>query len=208
MLVPHQDYRFLLQQPHIKNINLAFPLFAKPAAEGTGKGINASSMIETKEELEKVCKRLLEKFKQPVLVETYLTGREFTVGIVGSDDDAKVVAVMEINLNEQAEKNAYSYSNKENYAELVSYEICRDEIGEKCADLALKAWKGLHLRDAGRLDIMLDGKGVPNFLEVNPLAGLNAVTSDLPMMCSKVGISFQELIDVIMKSAIKRVKDY
>ena len=199
------DYFLVKKEKDIANINLPFPLFAKPAAEGTGKGINASSMIETKEELEKVCKKLLKKFKQPVLVETYLTGREFTVGVVGSDDAAKVVGVMEINLNDMAEKNAYSYSNKENYEDLVSYEMIECEIAKKCSELAIKAWKGLHLRDAGRIDIMLDGKGVPNFIEVNPLAGLNAVTSDLPIMCSKVKISFPELIDMIMKSALKRV---
>lgn len=199
------DYYIVKTEKDIDNINLPFPLFAKPAAEGTGKGINAASRINTKEELQKVCINLLEQFKQPVLVETYLTGREFTVGIVGSEENSKVIGVMEINLNEKAEKHAYSYNNKENYEELVSYEIIKGEIANKCAELALKAWKGLHLRDAGRLDIMLDGKGIPNFLEVNPLAGLNPITSDLPMMCGKLGITFQELIDMIMKSALRRI---
>ena len=78
----------------IKGINMPFPLFAKPLAEGTGKGINPDSVITSPEQLERICSNLLAQYHQPVLVEKYLSGREFTAGIVGTCDKAKCVGVM------------------------------------------------------------------------------------------------------------------
>ncbi|MEI7475096.1 MAG: ATP-grasp domain-containing protein [bacterium] len=201
------DYYVLDKEENIKNIDLPFPLFAKPVAEGTGKGINALSKIKTQEELEKICKNLLTTYKQPVLIETFLPGREFTVGIVGTGKESKALAVMEIILNEKAEQDVYSYNNKENYEDLVSYTIVEGEVAEKCKKLALDSWAGLNLRDGGRIDIRFDQNNEPAFIEVNPLAGLNYQTSDLPIMCSKVGISFTQLIDMIMKSALQRLNN-
>jgi D-alanine-D-alanine ligase len=199
------DYFVVETEEDIKNVILPYPLFAKPVAEGTSKGINNASRINNAEDLESVCKNLLEKFNQPVLVETYLCGREFTVGITGTGKDAKALATLEIILNKKAEQHAYSYNNKENFEELVTYELSDCAIAEKCKELALKAWNCLNLKDAGRVDIRLNAHGEPNFIEVNPLAGLNPITSDLPIMCSKIGISFRELIGMIMESAIKRI---
>ncbi len=90
----------------IKRCSLTYPLFAKPYAEGTGKGITAASVIRDAGELESTCILLLEKYKQPVLVEEYLPGREFTVGIVGSGNNAKAIGTIEIILLDNAEKGS------------------------------------------------------------------------------------------------------
>ena len=186
-------------------ISLHYPLFAKPLAEGTGKGVSALSKIETPEALERTVVDLLKRYKQPVLVEEYLPGREFTVGLVGTADRARVIGVMEVILLETAERNAYSFHNKENWVGLVEYEMRDDELGRRCSELSLAAWRGLGCRDGGRIDVRLDADGHPSFIEVNPLAGINPHHSDLPMLAGKVGISFPQLIRWIVDSALERV---
>jgi D-alanine-D-alanine ligase len=203
--LPTPDFFLVRTMDDLSRIDLAFPLFAKPVAEGTGKGIGPLSKCNSMAELTAVCRELLTKFKQPVLVETYLPGREFTVGIIGSGDEAKAVGVIEVVLKANAEANAYSYKNKENYEELVLYHTVDGDLAEKCQDVAVKAWKGLGCRDAGRIDLRLDAQGIPSFLEVNPLAGLHPQHSDLPIICSTVGISYDELMSNIIKSALKRI---
>ena len=204
--IPTADYFVLRSIDEIEQVNLPYPLFAKPIAEGTGKGINANSKISDKEQLKKVCEYLLKEFKQPVLIETFLSGDEFTVGITGSGNDAKVVAVMEIILGEKAEAEIYSYSNKDNYEDRVSYRLASEDAAAKCEEVALAAWRGLKCRDGGRVDVRMDSNGIVNFIEVNPLAGLNYLTSDLPIMCGLKNIPFNNLIKDIMESAKKRVK--
>jgi len=199
------DFTLVESIADVDKIDLQFPLFAKPVAEGTGKGINHLSKVETRQDLYTICSRLLNDFLQPVLVETYLPGREFTAGIVGTRDDAHCIGVMEVIYKEHRGSDPiYSYHNKAHYEELIAYRIPEDAVMESCAALALTAWKGLGCRDAGRIDIRMDAAAIPNFIEVNPLAGLNPVHSDLPIICSLVGISFQQLIEKIMDSTLKR----
>lgn len=206
--VPTADYFVLKSLDELEKVNLPYPLFAKPIAEGTGKGVNANSKIVNKAELKKVCENLLKEFKQPVLIETFLSGDEFTVGIVGTGDEARVIAVMEIVLGEKAEAEIYSYSNKDNYEDRVSYRLASDENAKKCEEVALAAWRGLGCRDGGRVDVRMDANGVVNFIEVNPLAGLNYITSDLPIMCGLKNIPFNDLIKWIVESAMKRIKNF
>jgi D-alanine-D-alanine ligase len=204
--IPTPDFTVVNTVKEIENVNLPFPLFAKPVAEGTGKGITALSKITTRQNLHKVCKNLLKTFRQPVLVETYLPGREFTVGILGTGKDARALGALEVILKPAAEKNAYSYENKEHYDKLVEYVLVRDEEAQKAMEISLMAWRGLDLKDAGRIDLRSNAHGVPHFMEVNSLAGLNPIRSDLPILCSKIGMSYHKLISAIIKSALKRVK--
>jgi len=185
---------------------LPFPLFAKPLAEGTGKGISPQSVIVNKHQLKKVCRELINRFKQPVLVEKFLNGREFTAGIVGTGNKARCIGVMEIILNHKAEQRVYSYTNKEECEERVEYVLPPDEDIRKCSQLALKAWKAIKAEDAGRIDIRYDEFDVPNFLEVNPLAGLHPEHSDLPILARLNGIEYPELIRMIMGSALRKLR--
>jgi D-alanine-D-alanine ligase len=204
--IPTPDFALVNSTKDVDKVNLPFPLFAKPVAEGTGKGITALSKITSHKNLQKVCKELLKTFQQPVLVETYLPGREFTVGILGTGKDARALGVMEVILKPDAEKNAYSYENKEHYDKLVEYVLVNDDEAQKAMEISLMAWRGLDLRDAGRIDLRSNAYGVPHFMEVNSLAGLNPVRSDLPILCSKIGMSYHKLISTIIKSALKRAK--
>jgi len=184
--------------------SLTFPLFVKPAAEGTGKGISSRSLVHSEMELRQICGDLLAEYRQPVLVETFLPGREFTVGILGSGAKARALKPMEVVFREETTDELYSYETKKNYKELVRYSLVGGELGKACEELALAAWRGLGCRDGGRVDLRLDSEGTPNFLEVNPLAGLHPVDSDLPILCRLSGISYETLIKEIMTSALER----
>ena len=202
--VPTPDF-FVWDRGHAANgQEFTFPLFAKPVAEGTGKGITARSKISNKEELTAVCDQLLETFDQPVLVEAFLPGREFTVGILGSGMQAAAIGVLEVVLKKNAEADVYSYHNKENFKKLVDYLLVDDALAQKAKQVALDAWRGLGCLDGGRIDLRVDEKGIPNFLEVNPLAGLHPQNSDLCILAQKTGMTYTALIGAIVLSAIKR----
>ncbi|MBN2698660.1 MAG: hypothetical protein JXR52_07525 [Bacteroidales bacterium] len=204
--IPTPEHHVVYTPEDISSVNLPFPLFAKPVAEGTGKGINPQSVIRERQQLETVCTTLLERYKQPVLVETYLGGREFTAGIVGTGDRAVCVGVIEIILKENAEENVYSYVNKEECEERIIYTLTDPDATQACADLALKVWRTLRCEDAGRVDIRFDEQGQPYFLEVNPLAGMHPEHSDLPILAHLNGIGYRELMTMIMSSAVQKIK--
>lgn len=203
--VPTAPFALVEQPADIRTVNLPFPLFAKPAGEGTGKGITSASRIADRAALRAVCRKLLDRFHQPVLIETYLPGREFTVGMLGAGSSARVLRVMEVLLNDKAEEGVYSYLNKEHFQERVIYRLVDDDEAVEAGKVALAAWRALGCRDAGRVDTRSDGDGRPQFLEVNPLAGINPERSDLPIMCRLAGIEFAELIGAILDSALARV---
>jgi D-alanine-D-alanine ligase len=203
--IPTPDFQIIETEDDVANVDIPFPLFAKPVAEGTGKGITAASKITSFSELKQVCRNLLTTFRQPVLVETFLPGRELTVGIVGTGKEAFALGVIEIHLKDNAESNAYSFHNKENYAELVEYKLIDDSMARNAEEAALAVWRVLGCRDAGRIDLRADASGRPNVMEINPLAGLHPVHSDLPIICNLKGIPYHELISMIMRSARKRV---
>ena len=181
-----------------------FPAFVKPLAEGTGKGCEAASLVETPAELEAAAAKVLTRFRQPALVESYLPGREFTVGIVGNGTDARVLGVCEILLKEQAEANVYSLHNKELCEELVIYAPADDDEARLAGTRALTAYHALQCRDAGRIDFRSDASGAPYFLEANPLPGLNPHHSDLPILAAQNGVEFVALIGLILDAGLAR----
>ncbi|MBN1153313.1 ATP-grasp domain-containing protein [candidate division KSB1 bacterium] len=205
--VPTADFAEIRSEADILKVTLPFPLFVKPIAEGTGKGINSASLVHSQDQLYSMALYLLQTFKQPVLVETYLPGREYTVGIVGTGDTAKAIGTIEIILKSSAEDNAYSYENKEHYEGNVIYRPVSDKAKDKAETIALAAWRGLGCMDAGRIDLREDANGVPNFIEVNPLAGINPIHSDLPILSRLHGIDYKQLISMIMDNAIERLGD-
>jgi D-alanine-D-alanine ligase len=202
--IPTPDFAVIEELRALDDLRLPYPLFAKPVATGTSVGITARSRVHTPEQLHVVCRELLEKFTQPVLVETYLPGRELTVGIVGSGDQARVLGVMEVFLLKDAEPDVYSYLNKVGYETKVRYGLAEDSTAQQAREYALKAWKGLGCRDGGRVDFRCDRQGNVSFVEINPLAGLHPVHSDLVILCRLAGIKYETLIESILTSACGR----
>lgn len=201
--VPVSPGCLITQIEDLDSCNLEFPLFVKPVSEGTGKGITSKSLVKSAEELKKMVEWILREFNQPALVEEYLSGREFTVGIVGSGDDATAIGGMEVVCSDNL---PYSVEVKENYQNYSKYFPLAPEVIDECKSVALRSWKALNALDAGRIDLKTDRHGKICFIEANPLAGLNPVHSDLPILARMYGIEYQRLMEMIMDAAIKRTK--
>ena len=203
--LPTPDFAVVAGEEDLSRVHLKYPLFAKPVAEGTGKGVDAGSKLASRAELEARCRELLARYRQPVLVERFLPGREYTVGIIGTGAKAEAVGTLEVLLRQGAEREVYSYQNKENCEELVDYRLAKDPKALQAQAAALACWRALGCRDAGRIDLREDERGVPNIMELNPLAGLHPQHSDLPILCGLAGIPFPELIRRIVDSAVERI---
>lgn len=183
---------------------LKFPLFVKPNLEGSSKGIDGNAIVYSLKELQDVCESLFNSYHQSIIIEEFLSGREFTVGIIGTGGDAKVLGVMEIEFRQEDKDLCYSRNVKANYKEHVTYALAEDNEARLAAEYALKIWQMLGCRDAGRIDFRSNSQSIPYFLEINPLAGLMIHDSDLPILSRKVGVEYKELIAKILSSAFYR----
>lgn len=183
---------------------LPYPLFLKPLAEGTGKGCENASKVGDAKSAELVAQNLIARFEQPVLAETYLPGREFTVGILGNGAGARVIAVMEVMLRDRSGDQIYSFHNKEHWEQHVHYELADDAEAIEAGQVALAAYRALQCRDAARVDLRSDAAAWPHFLEVNTLAGMHPTHSDLPMLSAKSGLTYDDLVTGIVAAALTR----
>jgi D-alanine-D-alanine ligase len=202
--VPTPDFAVIETPDDLASVNLTFPLFLKPVSEGSGKGIDENARVNDSAALAQVAADLLRRYRQPVLVEEFLPGREFTVGITGTAKDASVLGVTEIVRTENFIGDGYGYRNKEYWEDKVVIRLVEDEAAEAASEVALGAWRALRCRDGGRVDIRNDAAGRASFIEVNPLAGLRPDYSDLCFIANFKNVSYQDLIGRIMDSFLKR----
>jgi D-alanine-D-alanine ligase len=182
-----------------------FPAIVKPAYEGSSKGIRLSSVAENREQMTKEVSHLLKDYRQPVMVEEFISGEEVTVGIIGNTPP-RLVGIMRILPRKREGHFVYSLEVKRNYLNLVDYECppkLSDEINQKIALASLKVFKVLGCRDFARLDFRVSQEGMPYFLEINPLPGLGSY-SDLIIMAQKLGWTHQGLIQAVLEAALKR----
>jgi D-alanine-D-alanine ligase len=185
-------------------VDLPLPLFVKPLAEGSSKGVTGQSRVETRAELIAACADLLAAFHQPVLVESFLPGREMTVGILGNGAEAGVLGVLEVAFRAGSDP-AYTAANKREYADRVDYRLLDGEpIARRARQVALAAYHALGCRDVARIDLRCDAAGEPCFLEVNPLPGLHPTYSDLPILAARTGTPYAELIGQVVEAAARR----
>ncbi len=206
--VPTPDFVVIERPAEARDVRLPLPLFAKPIAEGTSKGIGPSSILRRREDIEPVCRDLLDRFRQPVLLEGLLPGRELTVGVLGEGEGARALGVLEVLLQPGADAGVYSYRNKEHFETLVDYRLADPEGDPEVAaavEVALAAWRALGCRDAGRVDLRSTADGQPQLIEINPLAGLHPERSDLPILCARSGMPYGELIGAIVEAARRRL---
>lgn len=199
--LPTAPFAVLADATDAARVELAYPLFAKPVAEGTGKGIGATSLCRNPDELTATGARLLARFEQSVLVEPWLPGREFTVGVLGAGASARVLGVMEV-----VAPAPYGFDIKKHYEGRVSYRLVDDPEAREAARAALAAWRVLGGRDGGRVDLKSDAAGRPMLLEANPLAGLHPVDSDLVIIARLAGHSYEWLLEEICAAAAARAE--
>lgn len=185
---------------------LRFPLFAKPIAEGSSKGIEGNARCADRRELERLCRHLLERYRQPVLVEEFLPGREVTVGLLGTGERARAVGVEEVTMLAGAEQGVYSYKNKVDWEGKVQCTLATGPIAAEASELAVRTWRALGARDCGRVDLRADPTGRLQVIEVNPLPGLRPGYSDLCLIWEFQGLKYPDLIAQILDSALERVR--
>jgi D-alanine-D-alanine ligase len=203
--IPTPDFAVVDRPEDAAKVDLPFPLFVKPVAEGTAKGIRAESKVRDPGALEAECARVIEACRQPALVETFLPGREVTVGITGTGEKAVAVGTLEVILRPAAEADSYTYKNKEYCEDLCEYVLAKGPFAAEAERLSLEAWRALGCRDGGRIDLRADADGRLSVLEANPLPGLHPEHSDLPILCTKAGVPYRELIRRIVASAAERM---
>ena len=202
--LPTAPFAVIETDADVRACNLTFPVFVKPLAEGTGKGCERASKVGDRKALLAAARSLRARFNQPALAEPFLPGREFTVGVVGNGASARIIAVLEIVLLRNAEPEVYSFENKELCESRVEYRLVEDAEAGAAGATALAAYRTLGCRDGARLDLRSDAAGVPQFLEVNPLAGLHPTHSDLPILANLAGMSYETLIGEILQAARQR----
>jgi len=199
-----------------RTADLELPLFVKPLHEGSSKGITDNNLCWDRPHLLRQIQFLLENYDQPVLVEEYLPGKEFTCAVLGNGDDATVLPIVGMNF-ESLPTGAlpiYSFDAKfvwdrpENPLDIFQCpaRITRD-LQASIERVTLEAFRVLGCRDWARIDVRLDAAGVPNVLEVNPLPGIlpdPADNSCLPKAARAAGIGYEELIQNCLKYAAAR----
>lgn len=187
---------------------LRFPLFVKPACEGSSMGVSPASLVRDEAELVRQVNYITRSYKQPALVEEFLVGREFTVGIIGNDQ-LELLPIREIRFDHCPAEHGpiYSYQYKTEWDKEEYFPCPADvspELAARIRAVAMAAFRALGCRDIGRVDIRLDADDAPNVIEVNPLPGLAPGFSDLPQAAAAAGISYNELINRILDAAIQR----
>lgn len=186
---------------------MTFPLIVKPADEGSSKGIRLNSRAGSIGEVNLQVRRLFETYGGPVLVEEFLAGDEFTVGVIGNDPPAVLGVMMIRHRTLPPQDFLYSLEVKRDWENQVEY-LCPPPVSgdllSEISKLALGVYDALGCRDVSRIDIRLrDGR--PHFLEVNPLPGLSPEYGDLVIMSRLMGWSYEQLIMEILKGASQRV---
>lgn len=211
------------------NDDLAFPLFVKPSREGTGMGISAENIVRDEAALRTQLRLLFERYDQPVLAETFIDGREITVGVIGNltgpvawripeDEEAPRVSKglhcfppLEVDLSRYSEEEGGVYTSRIK-TELVHefHYLCPAPLTEEQIEelnwLTAATFRVTGCQDVARVDFRLDASdnNKPYILEINPLPGLNEAYSDLCIEAKADGWTYAELVNGILDEAIAR----
>ena len=182
-----------------------FPMIVKPRFEGSSKGLSESSRVANKEELKRQVDFIVNTYKQPALIEEFITGQEFTVAIVGNDNP-EVLPVVQVKIDGSLDLDEKFYTFARITSDRLEY-VCpapiSQELTKKIQKYALMTYKCVESRDFGRVDFLVDKFGNLYVLEINPLPSLS--TEDVFMLISKAtGITYEQMIGKIIKSALLR----
>lgn len=206
-------YQVISKEQTKINSNITYPAIVKPNAEGSSKGISDVAIASNPEELKRLVHKNINLYHQDMLIEEYIGGREFTVGILGNDSELQVFPPMEIvYLNQQNPYNIYSYNVKQNYKKLIRYECpaaISKEIESEMIHTAKRIYEILQCKDFARIDFRLSQDIDAHseklyFIEINPLPGLAPGYSDFPMIAEFNGMDYVTLVRSILNSALKR----
>ncbi|MBN1810509.1 MAG: D-alanine--D-alanine ligase [Anaerolineae bacterium] len=222
--LPTAPFQVLRREGELLDPTLAFPLFVKPLHEGTGMGINGHSVVYDEEALRQQAGWVIQTYRQPALVEGFLPGREFTVGLIGNvaslgerrwnniydGSGFHLFPVLEIDANVGAGGGLYNADSKSYVPgeEGAPLYFCPADIPAsleiEMKHLAVAAFQAIDGLDLGRVDFRLGSDGRPYLLEINTLPGLNPIVSDLCIMARAEGLHYTDLIGEILDLATSR----
>jgi D-alanine-D-alanine ligase len=217
--VPTADWVLVRSASQLSGLDvrtLRYPLFAKPVHEGSSKGITERNFIATPDALTPVVAELLERYQQPVLVESFLPGAEFTCGVLGNGAEARVLPLVGMNFGALPEGALPIYGFEAKWLwdrpeEPLPIFECPARIGEalraEIEDVVHRTFIALGCRDWSRIDVRLDEDGRANIVEVNPLPGIlpdPADNSCLPKAARAAGLDYDALIGGCLRAAAAR----
>jgi len=195
-------WRCVYDESGLEGLGLEFPLFVKPNGEGSSMGIRRSSLAVREDELRRQVRWVLRHYRQGCLVEEYMPGREFCVGLLGNGEP-EILPIVEVRTG----TGFYSYESKSVHdKELICPAELPRELAEHMRGMGRKLFREFRCRDLARLDLKLDARGVPRFLEMNPLPGLSPYYSIFTAQAEAAGMGFEELIGRIIASALERTE--
>jgi len=205
--IPTPRFMKVEKMEDLSDLHLDYPLFIKLCYEGSSKGVRFDSKILDRRSLEEKTEWLLKTYGPPLLVEEFVSGPEFTVGILGNENPT-VLGIMQIEIKgSPANEAIYSLEVKREWEERVRYR-CPPSIDSrlvrKIEDVALRSYRVLDCRDVSRVDVRVDQEETPYFLEINPLPGLSPVYGDLPIMAGRMGWDYARLVKTIFHHALGR----
>ena len=188
--------------------DFSLPAIVKPMHEGSSKGVLDSSVARDESELRAIVRAFGERYRQPLLVETFLPGREFTVGLLG-EVRPRALRPMEIVFAESAEElPIYSYAHKFE-GKPITFEMPAKvdaKLEKELLRTAVRAFRALGCRDVARIDLRLDAEGRVCFIECNPLPGLSPGFSDLCVIAEAEGMDYRQLVGEILAPALRRMR--
>jgi len=214
--IPNAKFMLADKLEVIPTNNFTFPVIVKPLSEGSSRGIFSSSLVKNHNELKDEAIKIISQYNQPALIEEFLPGREFTVAIIGNDDSAKVLPIIEINYEKFPEGvvSLYSYEakwildTKESDFDVFECPAKIDfNLAEEIRNTALKAYNVLNCKDWSRVDLRLDKNNVPNIIEINPLPGIMpdpTENSSFPKAARAAGMDYNQMILSVLFAAAKR----
>ena len=215
--VPTAPFLLVRSAADARASTLPFPVFAKPAFEGSGKGVSVKSLCQNRKQLLAQVDYLLATYNEPVLIEAYLPGAEFTVGILGNGREARCLPIVALRFDELPEgaPPIYGYEAKwiwDSPSDPLDIFQCPARIPKKLADqirsASLGAYQALECRDWCRVDLRCDAEGTPMVVELNPLPGILPDPRDnscLPKAARAAGMSYDEVIRTVADIAWRRI---
>jgi D-alanine-D-alanine ligase len=215
--VPTAPFTIARTRDDARNVTLPFPLFAKPCFEGSGKGVSVQSLCHNRAELVARVEALLDTYKQPVLIETWLPGLEFTVAVIGNGEEARCLPIVGMNFDvlPAGAPPIYGYEAKwlwDTVANPLQLFQCPaqvpDELTRDIEAAALAAYRALECRDWCRIDVRCDGAGRPMVVELNPLPGILPDPMDnscFPKAARAAAMTYDDLIRTVADIAWRRI---
>jgi D-alanine-D-alanine ligase len=207
--IPTPEWRVINNKKELEETSwdgFPFPAIAKPAYEGSSKGVHGKSLVDTEEQVYDIVGELLKVYEQPVMVEQFIDGDEVTVGVLGNSPHKIIVGMMRILPRKQKGRFVYSVEVKRDWRNLVDYEApanLKEEVQKEIVASSFKTYEILGCRDFARIDFRVSKDGIPYMLEINPLPGLGDY-SDLIIMALKLGWSHEGLIVAVFNAALER----